>query len=77
VSDQTRRDVPIRDALAEIREMSLQINEVGQDTTFQLGALTRAFVSEPSKKLELYSALKERVEKYSETSIRRTQYSRE
>jgi hypothetical protein len=56
--------------------MSLQINEVGQDTTFQFGALTRAFVSEPSKKLELYSALKE-VEKYSETSIRRTQYSRE
>jgi hypothetical protein len=44
--------------------MFLQINEVGQDTTFQLGALTRAFVLEQSKKLELYSALKERVEKY-------------
>ena len=54
----------VRDALAEVREMFLQINEVGQETTFQLGALTRAFVFEQSKKLDLYAALKERVEKY-------------
>jgi len=54
----------VRDALAHVREMFLQVNEVGTETTFQLGALTRAFVFEQSKKLDLYVALKERVEKY-------------
>lgn len=54
----------VRDALADIREMFLQVNEVGGETTFQLGALTSAFVFEQSKKLDLYPALKERVEKY-------------
>lgn len=54
----------VKDGLADIREMFLQINEVGQETTFQLGTLTSAFVSERSKKLDLYPALKERVEKY-------------
>jgi DNA polymerase III delta prime subunit len=58
--DETR----VRDALADIREMFLQVNEVGTETTFQLGALTRAFVFEQSKKLDLYPAIKERVEKY-------------
>jgi DNA polymerase III delta prime subunit len=54
----------VRDGLADIREMFLQVNEVGHETTFQLGALTRAFVAEQSKRLDLYSTLKERVEKY-------------
>jgi hypothetical protein len=54
----------VHDALADVREMFLQLNEVGTETTFQLGALTRAFVFEQSKKLDLYGALKERVEKY-------------
>jgi hypothetical protein len=50
----------VQDALVEIREMFLQLNEVGTETTFQLGALTRAFVVEQSKKLDLYPALKAR-----------------
>ena len=54
----------VNDALADIREMFLKVNEIGDETTFQLGALTRAFVIEQSKKLDRYSALKERVEKY-------------
>ncbi len=54
----------IRDALAEVREMFLQVNEVGAETTFTLGALTRAFILEQSKKLDRYAALKERVDKY-------------
>jgi hypothetical protein len=54
----------VKDALAAIREMFLVVNEVGQETTFQLGALTTAFVFEQSKRLDLYTALKERVEKY-------------
>lgn len=57
-------DRRVHDALAEVREMFLQLNEVGAETTFQLGALTRAFVLDHAKKLERYSALKERVEKY-------------
>lgn len=57
----------VRDALADIREMFLQLNEVGSETTFQLGALTRAFVLDQSRRLDLYSALKERVEKYKRT----------
>jgi Schlafen, AlbA_2 len=54
----------VKDAVAELREMFLQVNEVGAETTFQLGALTRAFVVEQSKKLDHYAVLKERVEKY-------------
>ena len=57
-------DSRVRDGLADVREMFLQLNEVGTETTFQLGALTQAFVYEQSKKLDLYPALKERVEKY-------------
>jgi hypothetical protein len=54
----------VKDALSDLREMFLQVNEVGEETTFQLGALTRAFVVEQSKKLDRYAALKERVAKY-------------
>jgi hypothetical protein len=54
----------VKDALADLREMFLQVNEVGEETSFQLGALTRAFVVEQSKKLDRYAALKERVAKY-------------
>jgi hypothetical protein len=54
----------VKDALADIREMFLQLNEIGQETTFQLGALTQAFVLEQSKKLDMYPVLKERIEKY-------------
>ena len=54
----------VSDALAEVREMFLQVNEIGPETTFQLGALTRAFVIDQSKKLDRYSAVKERIEKY-------------
>jgi hypothetical protein len=57
-------DSKVRDALADVREMFLKLNEVGNETTFQLGALTRAFVLEQSKRLTGYSSLKERVEKY-------------
>jgi hypothetical protein len=44
--------------------MFLSINEVGTETTYQLGALTYSFVSNECKKMDLYPALKERVEKY-------------
>ncbi len=37
-------EIRVRDALADIREMFLQLNEVGTETTYQLGVLTRAFV---------------------------------
>ena len=54
----------VRDALAAIREMFLQVNDAGEEATYQVGALTRAFVLEQSKKLDQYPALKERVTKY-------------
>ncbi|AND86596.1 blr0871 [Bradyrhizobium diazoefficiens USDA 110] len=54
----------VRDALAAVREMFLQVAEVGEEATYQLGSLTRAFVFEQSKKLDQYPALKERVAKY-------------
>lgn len=54
----------VKDALADVREMFLQLNEIGPETTFQLGSLTQAFVLEQSKKLDHYPVLKERVEKY-------------
>jgi len=54
----------VRDALSEIREMFLKINDAGRETTYELGALTKAFVSEQAKKLERYEHLKERVKQY-------------
>lgn len=57
-------DRRVRDALADVREMFLQVNDVGEEATYQLGAMTRAFVFEQSKKLDQYPALKERVAKY-------------
>ncbi|MBZ6079183.1 RNA-binding domain-containing protein [Microvirga puerhi] len=54
----------ITDAIADIREMFLRLNEVGSETTYEVGNLTRAFVAEESKKLDHYAAIRERVEKY-------------
>jgi hypothetical protein len=54
----------VRDALADIREMFLLVNEIGQEATYQLGSMTRSFVLEESKSLDQYSAIKERVAKY-------------
>ena len=57
-------DSKVRDALADVREMFLKLSEVGTETTFQLGALTRAFVLEQSKRLTEFFSLRERVERY-------------
>jgi Putative DNA-binding domain len=57
----------VRDALSEVREMFLKLNEVGNETTYELGALTRAFISEHAKGLERYEYLRERVKQYKKT----------
>src|SRR5208283_1552788 len=57
----------VRDALSEVREMFLKLNEVGLETTYELGALTRAFVSEQARKLERYENIRERVKQYKKT----------
>ena len=54
----------VRDGLSEVREMFMKINDAGSETTYELGALTKAFVSEQAKKLERYENLKERVKQY-------------
>src|SRR5205814_10640775 len=54
----------VRDALADVREMFLIVNEIGEEATYQLGEMTRSFVLEQSKRLEQYAAIKERVAKY-------------
>ena len=57
----------VRDALSEVREMFLKLNEVGIETTYELEALTRAFISEQAKKLERYDNIRERVKQYKKT----------
>jgi hypothetical protein len=54
----------VRDALAEIREMFLKLNDVGERQPMNWVALTKAFVSAQAKKLERYENLKERVKQY-------------
>ena len=54
----------VRDALADVREMFLIVNEIGEEATYQLGEMTRAFVLEQAKRLDQYAAIKERVAKY-------------
>ncbi len=54
----------VRDALADVREMFLLVNEIGEEATYQLGEMTRSFVLEQSKRLDQYAAIKERVAKY-------------
>jgi hypothetical protein len=54
----------VKDALGNVREMFLQVSDIGTESTYQLGALTKAFVSEEARKLDLYPALRARVEKY-------------
>ncbi len=54
----------VRDALADVREMFLLVNEIGEEATYQLGEMTRSFVLEQSKLLDQYAAIKERVAKY-------------
>ncbi len=54
----------IRDALADVREMFLIVNEIGEEATYQVGEMTRSFVLEQSKRLDQYAAIKERVAKY-------------
>lgn len=57
----------VRDALSAVREMFLKLNEIGSETTFELGALTRAFVNGQAKKLTHYENIKERVRQYKKT----------
>ena len=66
----------VKDALADIREMFLQLSEVGPETTFQLGALTRAFVFEQSKKLDLLFDSKRAGREVSRSIFQRTQFYR-
>jgi hypothetical protein len=54
----------VRDALADVREMFLIVNEVGEEATYQLGEMTRSFVLDQAKSLDQYPAIKERVAKY-------------
>jgi hypothetical protein len=44
--------------------MFLQVNEVGEEATYQLGVMTCAFVLNQSERLDHFVAVKERVAKY-------------
>lgn len=54
----------VTQAIADVREMFLILNDVGAETTYSLGALTRSFLTKECSKLDHYAALKERVSKY-------------
>ena len=47
--------------------MFLKLNEIGSETTFELGVLTRAFVSGHAKKLTHFENIKKRVRQYKKT----------
>lgn len=54
----------VKDALAAIREMFLNVSDAGSETIYTMGALTSAFVLEAAQKLDHYSALRARVERW-------------
>jgi hypothetical protein len=70
-------DQRVSDALSDVREMFLLVNEVGEEATYQLGAMTRSFVLEQSKSLDQYPAIKERVIKYRTNFFPDTPYFRD
>jgi ABC-type oligopeptide transport system ATPase subunit len=55
--DETR----VRDAIGQVREMFLQIDEVGEEARFSLAPLTRSFVSSRQSTLKGYHIVRERV----------------
>lgn len=57
----------VKDAIASTQEMFLTMGDNGVETTYELGDLTKAFVSHRSKSLDLYETIKARVEKFKST----------
>ncbi|MBP1857148.1 ATP-binding protein [Rhizobium herbae] len=57
-------DSRIVDSINDTREMFLDRNEIGQETFFRLGELTRAFVLEKSKLLDRYASVEARVNSF-------------
>lgn len=51
----------VRDAIGKVREMFLQIEEVGQDALFSLAPLTRSFINSRKDSLGGYPRVRERV----------------
>jgi hypothetical protein len=54
----------VPDALAEVQEMFVQVDRSGDRTTYRLNELTRSFVLDTSKELDMYSGLRSRVQKF-------------
>jgi hypothetical protein len=57
----------IRDAIGEVREMFLNLDQSGDDTLFSLAPLTRQFVASRKHTIKAYSILRERVKAYKRT----------
>lgn len=57
----------VRDAIGQVREMFLQIDEVGEEARFSLAPLTRSFVSSRQSTLRGYHIVRERVRAFKQS----------
>jgi hypothetical protein len=57
----------VRDAIAEVREMFLSVEEAGQDSRYGLATLTKKFVSTKKIELPAYAIIRERAKTYNRT----------
>ena len=58
----------LRDAIGEVREMFLKIDQSGDETLFSLAPLTRQFVASRRDTIRTYNVLRERVKAFKRTA---------
>jgi hypothetical protein len=58
----------LQDAIGEVREMFLKIDQVGEEALFSLAPLTRKFIAGEKNTIQLYHVIKERIKAYKRTS---------
>ena len=57
----------LQDAIGEVREMFLKIDQVGEEALFSLAPLTRKFVTEEKDTIQVYNVVRERIKAFKRT----------
>jgi Putative DNA-binding domain len=58
----------LQDAIGEVREMFLKVDQVGEEALFSLAPLTRKFVAEEKDTIQVYNVIRERIKAFKRTS---------
>lgn len=57
----------LQDAIGEVREMFLKIDQVGEEALFSLAPLTRQFVARKKDTIQVYNVIRERIKAFKRT----------